>query len=455
LVQSLGMRKLRLFFLSLALAVALPTGYVAFAETDIEERERELRQELERIEAEQRELQAQLDTQRAESASYQRDINILTAEIKQAQLKIDSKNIEIQRLGKDIDLKSKTVAELSSKLDGAQGDIGQLVRKMSQMDDLSLAEVVVAEDTVADFFAEYDSYASVQTSLGELIDEIREIRGETEKEKAQLTERQAKERDLKAEIEAQKKVVAAKEAEKKVLLQGSKASEVGYASQVADKQREAAAIRAALFELRGVQGGGISFGDAVKYAESASDQTGVRVAFILAILKQETDLGKNVGTCNRAGDPPEKGWRNIMPGPDSGSSRDDQTIFLQITEELGLDPETTPLSCPWGNGWGGAMGPSQFIPTTWASYAPRVAVAMGVDTANPWNPQHAFMATAIYMQDLGAAAQTYTAERTAALRYYAGGNWNLPQNAFYGNSVMNHAAGFQTQLDFLDDADDD
>ena len=193
----------------------------------------------------------------------------------------------------------------------------------------------------------------------------------------------------------------------------------------------------------------------MKYADAASKATGVRTAFILGILKQETDLGKNVGTCNREGDPEEKSWRNIMPGPNSGSSRDDQTIFLQITSDLGIDPDTTPLSCPWGNGWGGAMGPSQFIPTTWAAYAPRIADAVGVGTANPWNPAHAFMATAIYMSDLGAAAQTYTAERTAALRYYAGGNWNLPQNAFYGNSVMAHAEDFQTQLDFLDDADDD
>lgn len=449
------MRKLAPLFFALAILGLVAPLSGALAATDLETREKELRQELERIEREQRELQEQLDGQRAETASISRDVSILTGEIKQAQLKIDAKNVEIKRLGKDIDLKSATVAELSQKLAQSQADIGQLVRKMSQMDDLSLAEMVASDDAVSDFLGEYDSYISIQSSLGELIEEIREIRGETEKEKAALTERQQKELDLKAEIEGQRRVIAGKEAEKKQLLAGSKATEATYQSAVAEKQKEAAAIRAALFQLRDVSGGGISFGDAVKYANEASDATGVRPAFILAILKQETDLGKNVGTCNREGDPEEKSWRNIMPGPDSGSSRDDQTIFLQITEDLGIDPDTTPLSCPWGNGWGGAMGPSQFIPTTWAAYAGRVAAAMGVGTANPWNPEHAFTATAIYMSDLGAGAQTYTAERTAALRYYAGGNWNLPQNAFYGNSVMAHAEGFQSQIDFLKDADDD
>jgi membrane-bound lytic murein transglycosylase B len=446
------MRKFRLLALALAAVFSLaPSAGPSFAATDLEAREKELRQELERIEKEQRELQSQLDAQRGETASYQRDVNILTGEIKQAQLRIDGKNVEIKRLGKDIDLKSKTVAELSQKLAQSQADIGQLVRKMSQMDDLSLAEVVAADSTVADFFAEYDSYASVQSSLGELIEQIREVRGETEKEKEELTERQQKELDLRAEIEGERRTIAAKESEKKQLLAASKGAEATYQSQVTAKQKEASAIRAALFQLRDTKG--ISFGDAVAYAEEASRSTGVRPAFILAILKQETDLGKNVGTCNREGDPEEKSWRNIMPGPNDNSSRDDQTIFLRITEELGLDPDTTPLSCPWGNGWGGAMGPSQFIPSTWAAYAPRVAAALGVKTANPWNPEHAFTATAVYMQDLGAAAQTFTAERTAALKYYAGGNWYLQQNAFYGDSVMNHAAGFQSQLDFLDDAD--
>lgn len=448
------MRRLAPIFLALAVLAALaPSGYRALAETDLSAREKELRQELERIEAEQAEIQKQLDAQRGETASYQRDVNILTGEIKQAQLKIDARTIEIKRLGKDIDLKSQTVAQLSDKLAQSQEDVGQLVRKMSQMDDLSLAEVVAADDTVTDFFGEYDSYVSIQASLGELIGDIRAVRGETEKERADLTDRQQKELDLRAEIEAERKVIAAKEAEKKKLLAGSQASEATYQSQVAAKQKEAAAIRAALFQLRDTKG--ISFGDAVEYAKEAGKATGVRPAFILAILKQETDLGKNVGTCNRDGDPEEKSWRNIMPGPDDNSSRDDQTIFLRITKALGLDPDTTPLSCPWGNGWGGAMGPSQFIPSTWAAYEARIAAAVGVKTPNPWNPEHAFTATAIYMSDLGAGAQSYTAERTAALKYYAGGNWSLPQNAFYGNSVMSYAEGFQSQIDFLDDADDD
>lgn len=69
--------------------------------------------------------------------------------------------------------------------------------------------------------------------------------------------------------------------------------------------------------------------------------------------------------------------------------------------------------------------------------------------SNPWNNLDAFTATAIYMADLGAAAQTREAERTAALRYFAGGNWSNPAYAFYGDGVMGFADQFQKDIDTL------
>jgi hypothetical protein len=53
------------------------------------------------------------------------------------------------------------------------------------------------------------------------------------------------------------------------------------------------------------------------------------------------------------------------------------------------------------------------------------------------------------MADLGAAAQTPEAERTAALKYFAGGNYKNPAYAFYGDSVMSFAAQFQSDISTL------
>jgi hypothetical protein len=100
------------------------------------------------------------------------------------------------------------------------------------------------------------------------------------------------------------------------------------------------------------------------------------------------------------------------------------------------------------------MGPAQFIPSTWEGYQNRIANAVGVSVPNPWNPAHAFMASGIFLTDLGAGSGGYTAERRAALQYYAGGNWQSPGVQFYGDQVLQRAGNIQrTMIDPIDAAE--
>jgi membrane-bound lytic murein transglycosylase B len=99
------------------------------------------------------------------------------------------------------------------------------------------------------------------------------------------------------------------------------------------------------------------------------------------------------------------------------------------------------------------MGPSQFIPSTWEKYQNRIANAVGASTPNPWNPEHAFTASGIYLADLGAASGSYSAERQAALRYYAGSNWQSPSVQFYGDQVMQRKQDIQSDIDTIEAAE--
>jgi hypothetical protein len=150
----------------------------------------------------------------------------------------------------------------------------------------------------------------------------------------------------------------------------------------------------------------------------------------------------------------------------------DAPVFLAIANIVGFDARSKQVSCPAKRsngvryGWGGAMGPSQFIPATWAVYGGIVNSGNGwvyseaADAirhingtnlpANPFNKQDAFIATALLLRDNGATG-SFAADRTAALRYYAGwGGASNPANAFYGDSVMNRKAKFEAQLRVLD-----
>lgn len=425
--------------------------------SSVQKEEAELRERLKQLEIEIAKQQVLLENQRGESQSIQKEINKLKAEIDKTRLEIQKKETLIKQLSGQIVQKEQTITSLSTELEREKASLAQLIRKTREIDDQSLIEVLLSKQSVSHFYQDLDTFLTLQDALYDSSNVLKRVRVQTDVEKQDLEKKKAEQADIKYELEQARKQVESKESEQKNLLNISKSTEDTYEAVIRERQAQAASIRARLFELAGgVQGGGIAFGDALKYANEASAKTGVRPAIILAILQQESDMGKNVGTCNRPGD--SRTWKDIMPGPTSGSWRDDQTAFLQIMNELGIPPEGQPLSCPLASGgWGGAMGPTQFIPTTWLSIRTRLASLLGVAATNPWNPRHAVHATALYMADLGASAGGYTAERNAACKYYSGracGQSSVP-NTFYGDQVMNKAAAIQVDIDFLTDQGND
>lgn len=449
LLSSHKSKIIHLFFLGVFVLTLLSLGSTLFpsfsfaqSEEEIQERQKQLEAELEVV---LKEIDAQskiLDSERQKGASFERDVAILNAQIAKAKLNIKARNIAIEALGKDINKKDETIKQLNERIEKNKESLSELLRKTNVIDSYNLVEVVMAKEHLSEFFDDINSFNAIQGSLQVTVQEIKKNRTENEVQKDSLSKKRLEEIDTRISIEAEKRKIETAEVEKKRLLSLSKQQQMSYSIVLSGKQAKAAAIRSALFSLRDTAA--IPFGKALEYANTASKATGVRPAFILAILTQESNLGKNVGTCNRPGDPIEKGWKAIM------KPERDQAPYLRITSSLGLDPGSMPLSCPMGGGWGGAMGPSQFIPSTWEMYSTRIGTAVGKKIPNPWEPKDAISATALFVADLGASAGGYSAERQAALRYYAGGNWNLPKNAFYGDQVMAKAQTIQeTMIDPL------
>ncbi len=405
--------------------------------------------QLANLEAEIAQQEAILNSQRVKSSSLQREIEVLRAELTQARARIRARELEITNLASEISQKEGDIVDLSMTMDSRRKTLAELIRRTNEFDQVTFAYSLLSPQTISEFYGNIDSLAAVKSKIHGEVEVIKITKEQTEQVREQLQSKRNEEIDKKKEKEAQQRRVLENQKIQQQLLNESRNQEQAYESILADRRARAGQIRSALFELRGQRG--IPFGEAYEYAKEASRSTGVRPAFILAVLKQESNLGNNVGTCNRPGD--TRTWRDIMPGPNSNSWRDDHAAYLRITSKLGISPDGQPLSCPLASGgWGGAMGPSQFIPATWESYEDRVARAVGASIANPWNPRHAIFATAIYMADLGAGAQTFTAEREAACRYYSGRGCMDPrvQNLFYGNAVMAHAERFQADIDLLE-----
>lgn len=441
------------FSILILIALFILTPAVTMAQTSstvsetVTQREARLRAELEKVEAEQRENETSLRQAQSQTASIARDISILNAKIKQAQLNIKAKNLQIESLTRDISTKDKHIKSLIDDINTSKDSLAQLIRKTREADDTSLPEIILSGKTLAGALLEVDEYHSVQVALKETFAELRDTKAQTEDEKTALSKRRNQELDAKAEIEKEQRSIQALEKDKQLYLTFSKNAEKGYQNLISMKQAKAAEIRAALFALR--DAAAIPFDKALMYATEASKNTGVRPAFLLAILTQESNLGQNVGSCYLTDTTTGEGRsartgnviKNVMkPGRDVAP-------FISITKSLGMDYTKTLVSCPFTIGYGGAMGPAQFIPSTWVLFKERIAKIVGKSVPNPWEARDAFAASSIYLSDLGATANSYTAERNAACRYYSGRNCDTKSgNAFYGNQVMVKAQNIQENM---------
>jgi len=398
--------------------------------------QKELQKVLAEIEAQKKVLQAQ----QSKSASIERDINILDARIREAQLQLSANGIRIQQLSDDIQIKSNVISELEDKTIREKESLANLLQRIREINDYSTIEIFLTNENLSEFFKDSDSLRTLKVKLHDDLEKIAQYQKITLEQKVALEMSRNKQKMVNDAIQSEKEKVVVSQNQKEVLLSASRTQENAYKQIVKEREARAAQIRSALFSLR--DSTDINFGQALEYARVAEKGTGVRPAFLLAIITQESNLGQNVGRCNLP-TTPDRMWSQIMK-PDR-----DQSPYLAIVKSLGLGPEDKPLSCPIGGGWGGAMGPAQFIPSTWAMYSARVTSVTGSNPANPWNPRDAFAASSLFLSDLGASSQTYDAEWEAAARYYAGGGWQT-RGVSYANSVLNIAAGIQQQIDTLE-----
>lgn len=459
-------------FFVLSLLFLLP-GMV-FADV-VAERRAALQAELDRIEEQIAEQQELLDSKARERTSLERDVAILDAQIRKSELQIDARTVAIRQLNNGIAQKQETIGELSEKMERQKDSLAQILRKTHRIDDTTLVELMLSQKTVSDFFQDMDTFQDVKAALHASFDDISYTSAQTEEEKEVLTDRRAEEVELRKLQELERSRIAGLKAEKNEILAITKGEEEAYQALVNTTKKTAAEIRAQLFSLR--DSAAIPFGEALAHAEKAGAGTGVRPALILGILKQETRLGEFLGTGN---------WLVDM------HPTRDRPVFPYIMSTVGLSPDSVPVSKAPSYGWGGAMGPSQFIPSTWVCYGGFVNVNTGdcnnrsrsmswddfwqgpweyrasedrirkaingTDPSNPYVNEDAFTATALLMADNGADRAPGTAtctltrnpELCAALRYFAGWtNANKPQYLFYGEAVIEHADEFQEQIDIL------
>jgi len=444
-------KKFFLFFLiSLLIAYSLPErGNFSFAQNLSPEKERELlEKELKELEKKISQYEKEIEKKEKEKNSLKNRIYILKKKIKKLDLQIYQSKLVIDDLSLQIQDTERSINETKKELEKGRERLKGILRMIYEQEQRSLIEVFLAEG-LSEFFDNLADLEILNIKNRELLKKIKSLKNYLEKQKEALDEEKEDiEKQLAIQTLQRQESLKAKR-EKEYLLRLTEAEYQKYLQEKEKTERRAQQIRSRLFELVGITKAP-TFGQAYQIAKYVSSITGVRPALLLAVLTQESNIGKNVGQCYLKNPKTGEGVsartgrkiKKVM------NPKRDVPYFLQITKSLGRDPYSTPVSCPMKYGWGGAMGPAQFIPSTWANprygYGKKVEKITG-KPADPWNIRDAFLAAGIYLKELGATKNEFK----AVMRYFSGSKWSKWEE-FYGRSVLKIAAEYEKDIEQLE-----
>lgn len=475
----------KILLLLLLMAVFVLSGFSGFVwsqgagedktQSELIDERSVLEQELAELEKEISQYEGNVEEARKRKKTLENEIYYLRSKIATLNLQITQTDTMIKDVSIQINDTESSIDKTAVKIEELRAVLKDVLRLIYEKDQLSPVEILLAGDQLSDFFEQVVALESLNARNQEYLENIKNLKTSLYTQKESLDDEK---QDLEQLIQIQflqKQENQRVKTDQEGLLDITKGEEEEYQKLLADRQKRASEIRARIFELVGVPEAP-TFGEALELAYEVEALTGVRPAFLLAVITQESNLGKNVGQCQLSDPETGEGIRiktgekidGVMaPGPPFHKRRNDVEFFLAIAEELGRDPYELPVSCPINNSrmgliagknsWGGAMGPAQFIPATWADkyssptkvpYSERVEEITGAGVADPWNIKHAFIASALYLTDYGAKSQNENKEWRAAMIYFSGST--NTKYRFYGDSVLRIAEQYEDDIKNLE-----
>ena len=371
--------------------------------------------------------QDQIDAKSQQAESLGNEVAVLDADINKIELQIQETNLVIGQLNDEVDAKQVEIDNMEERIKAKQEILAKFLQELYERGDTSTAELVFGNKNFSDYFFQSDSLVSFEDQTKDIFDQLVSLEQDLKNQRNDLLDKKSEQESYRYIQVDQEKSLEGEKQMKDALIATTK-NEKDALQQETDKLQA---------ELNAIQSLGepIAMDEAIKAAQYASKLTNVAPEFLLGVLRVESGLGTNVGGGRYKTDMDPNQW----------------DTFRSICKELGADPDKVPVSrraCYNSSakngcgGWGGAMGPAQFMPSTWMGYKSKVEKITGSPPANPWDIKDSLVAMGLKLAAVdGVTSGDRKAWAKAAGMYLAGGNWeNFP---WYSDRVLFYADGFK------------
>ena len=350
-------------------------------------------------------LQGNLGAVKQSLGTTKRTINEVIEDIEKKEEEIDRRNAQINQLNNQVELYKSSLADT--------------IRRVYFVSNNHPVIFVVKNDGTNRFLDTTDDLEKMRIRVMDMMHKVENAKNLQEQKKEELKKLKEEKEELLAEH---------KKTESQLLSQAA-----AVQVEIIKVDTSIAQLNAKLSEveskLSALLGNSFNTDDIKEAAKFASKKTGVRKSFILGMLVVETNLGRFTGGCT---------YKKSKMGEKN------QKIFKRICKDLGYNYKKKKVSCPLSYGIGGAMGVSQFMPTTWVGYESKISSYTGHSPADPWSLTDGVMAMAIKLANDGATSEK--GEFDAARRYYCGSRLNRSACINYGNKVLYWAKNYKDRL---------
>lgn len=369
-----------------------------------------------------------VDAKKAQGESVQGEIEIIKEKIARSELEIKSLNLGIEESRYRLRQTEGKIEVVSDKVEKMKMRLASALRILQQREETPMLLRFTEAGKLSEMFTTLTEVQQLHRSLRTVLSQLKGTRIELEEVRDTVVAEKNKQERLRRMEESQKEISVSRKNKKASLVNKLEKEKDKLIGTIVGKKRDLEKIKEQITYL---EQAGVSAEQAVRLGELAAIRTGVRTSFLIAVLEVESRLGLNVGTGRYK--------KDMHPR--------DHKAFLEICKKLGLDPDETPVSRKPNYGWGGAMGPAQFIPNTWMAYESEVARLTGHNPPSPWNIEDAFTASALKLSRQGAAEGTRDGERRAA-KAYIGGSPKCSKSIcnYYANLVLEKAEEIEAEL---------
>jgi len=372
-------------------------------------------------------LDSQIEDISQKERSAEWYLSKLNLDIRYLNYEIANLNLSISQLESEIKKREEAIRELDQALEHQKSILSEALRQVYEYDLTSYVEVLLGYGSLSDFGSKLMEVDKIQIELRAAMSEIQKAKDKMETEKVAMEKDTEEKSEYKKVQEYSKYSLAIRQDQQEYLLRQLAAAKTPLEREMARIEAELIELKAAMNRIQSYLYGWLGYQPSwteIFNVVARASQVGVRQSFLLATLQIESGFGYKANSFeNRWG---TRTVEKIKSKCGEGQLNSLLAIQKEHPHRNILDPTKTPMS------YACAMGPGQFLPTTWwrnpgtvseGGYKFFVATELEKIHPDPWNLLDATVGTAIYMKRWGAGSKTYTSEWKAAMGYLTGDGW--------------------------------